>query len=78
MAQITAEMMQMAHRGAKDFIPEGWSVTLLVNPFGGRSQIGNYISDANRQDMIKVLREMADQIERGGDFPALGSPNQQN
>lgn len=31
--------------------------------------IGNYISNANRKDMIKSLRETADRLEKNQDIP---------
>jgi len=44
----------------------GWCVfTFSFGPGG----IGNYISNANREDMVKALREMADNLENGGVFP---------
>ncbi|MGV3588580.1 MAG: hypothetical protein ACO1OF_16360 [Adhaeribacter sp.] len=35
----------------------------------GPGGVGNYLSNANREDMIKALREMADALEQGKVFP---------
>ena len=43
---------------------------LLVFDFGAPGT-GNYISNANREDMIKSLRETADRLEKNQDIPAL-------
>lgn len=34
--------------------------------------ISNYVSNADRADMIKALRETADRLERGQDNPTKG------
>jgi hypothetical protein len=39
---------------------------LLTFPFNSPN-ITNYVSNANREDMIKALRETADRLERGED-----------
>jgi len=42
---------------------------ILVFPFnGGSGSAAHYISNANREDMIKVLREKADVLEAKGDI----------
>jgi hypothetical protein len=46
---------------------------LLVFEFGN-DQSGNYISNVNREDMIKVLRETADRLEKRQEIPpAIGT-----
>lgn len=47
---------------------KGWA--LLVFDFH-ESGIANYISNANRQDMIKLLRETADRIENNEEIPPV-------
>lgn len=42
----------------------GMGVALFVFPFGEYGNIG-WISNANREDMIKVLRDHADHLEHG-------------
>lgn len=34
--------------------------------------IGNYVSNAKREDMIKALRETADRLEKNQDIPVAG------
>ncbi len=48
-------------------LPKEFGFALIVFPFynGG---ISNYISNAERSDMIKALRETADRIERNQDI----------
>jgi hypothetical protein len=53
----------------KEFEPK-MGFCLLVFPFGNPG-IGNYIGNADRSDMIKVLRETADRLEANEDIPAV-------
>lgn len=46
----------------------GW--TLLVFPFGDAKGMADYISNADRESMITVLRRMADKLERDEIMPA--------
>ena len=48
----------------------GWGFALLVFPFGDPG-ISNYISNAQRGDMITALREAADRLEKNEDIPAI-------
>jgi hypothetical protein len=43
---------------------------LLLFEFG-EPAIANYVSNANRQDIIKTLRETADRLEKSEDMPAV-------
>jgi len=45
---------------------------LLVFEFG-KPGIGNYISNAQRSDMIQALRETADRLEKNQDIPPAGA-----
>lgn len=45
---------------------------LVVFEFG-ESETGNYISNADRLDMIKVLRATADRLEKRQDIPPAAS-----
>lgn len=47
---------------------EGFGFALIVFPFGD-SGTSNYISNAERKDMIKALRETADRLELNEDIP---------
>ncbi len=49
-------------------IPKEFGFALLVFPFHSPG-ISNYISNAQRDDMIKALRETADRLEKRQDFP---------
>ena len=49
-------------------LPEDFGFTLLVFKFNNPGE-SNYISNANRQDMIKALRETADRLEKQEDYP---------
>lgn len=51
----------------KSQIP-GFGFTLLVFEFGDETMMSNYISNANRQDMIKALKEMINVLEDHKDF----------
>ena len=47
---------------------------LIVFEFGEGNKAGDYISNGNREDMIKALRETADRLEANEDIPpAVGS-----
>lgn len=55
----------------KDNIGEkGWA--LLVFDFN-QPGIANYVSNANREDMIKMLRETADRLENNEDIPEISN-----
>lgn len=43
-------------------LPKGYGFALLVFKFG-KAGTTNYISNAEREDMVKALRECADRIE---------------
>jgi len=59
-------MQKMADSVLK-FLPKDFGCTILVFPYE-RPEIANYISTANRQDMIKHLRDTADRLEQREDF----------
>lgn len=50
------------------FNKEEIGFALLLFEFNN-PDIGNYISNANRKDMIKSLRETADRLEKNQDIP---------
>lgn len=65
--QFTADLMQVvAQNMTKTFRPFNMGFTLIVFPFGNPG-ISNYVSDANRDDMIKALRKTADRLEKNQD-----------
>jgi hypothetical protein len=49
--------------------PAGWGFALLFFEFNGGKE-SSWISNANRADMVKMLREMADKLE----LDAAGGP----
>lgn len=48
-------------------LPSDMGFTVLVFPLGNVGE-SNYISNANRSDMIKALREIADRLEKREDY----------
>jgi hypothetical protein len=64
------ELMRIVARGISEVFP-GMAFTLLLFPLNAPG-ISNYISNANRDDMVKALRETADRLERGEEIPAGG------
>jgi len=59
-------MQEMANR-VKELLPKDLGFTILVFPFN-EPGVSNYISNANRSDMIKALRETAERLEKKEDF----------
>jgi hypothetical protein len=57
----------------QEMLPEGLGFTLIVFPFGEDKTLTNYISNAQRADMIACLRETADRIEKNR---TVNTPNQ--
>lgn len=49
-------------------MPKGFALVVFEFHEPG---IGNYISNANREDMIKALRETADRLENNETIPAI-------
>ena len=46
-----------------DQMPKGWGFALLIFSFGEQGFM-NWVSNAQRADMIKALRECADRLEK--------------
>jgi hypothetical protein len=47
-------------------MPAGWGFALILNSLNdGANGLMTYLSNMRREDMIKMLREMADKLERG-------------
>lgn len=59
--------MQKMAKAVEKFLPKEFGFTLLVFPFNTPGT-SNYISNANRADMIKAMRESADRLEKKQDF----------
>lgn len=69
--QILEKAMQAIAGAVKDTFNEtvGQMGYALIVFDLGRPGIGNYISTAQRGDMIKALRETADRLEKNQDIP---------
>jgi len=59
-------MSKMANK-VKAMLPKDFGFALLVFPFS-KPGISNYISNANRSDIILAMREAADRLENKQDF----------
>lgn len=59
-------MQKMAEAVIK-MLPKDFGCTILVFPYH-KANVANYISTANREDMIKHLRDTADKLEQRQDF----------
>jgi hypothetical protein len=64
------ELMRIVGDGISEVFP-GMGFTLLIFNFNAPG-VSNYISNANRADMVKALRETADRLERREEIPAGG------
>lgn len=63
-------MQQMGKRVA-EMLPSDFGFAILVFPLGSGGE-SNYISNADRSDMIKALRETANRLENKEDY---GTPD---
>lgn len=54
--------MQGIAKTVKAMVPEGWGFAVLCFSYG-EGGFMNWVSNAQRADMIKALREMADKLE---------------
>lgn len=59
--------MQKIAEAVTKMLPKDFGCTILVFPYH-RADVANYISTANREDMIKHLRDTADRLELRQDF----------
>lgn len=53
--EIESKLRELAHRVGDD-MPEGWGFALLLFSYGEKGNLF-YISSAQRDDIIKVMRE---------------------
>ncbi|RXG32018.1 hypothetical protein [Leeuwenhoekiella marinoflava] len=67
---LTGDLMRTLISACKSVLPEGWGITILTYQHN-KPGIANYISDSERADMIKMLRETADRLENKQDFPSV-------
>ncbi|MCK4525950.1 hypothetical protein KAW18_01160 [candidate division WOR-3 bacterium] len=52
------------------FFP-GWGFTLVIFKFNEKG-VSSYVTSAERETMIKSLKEMVEQLEKNQDFPTSG------
>lgn len=64
---MSKEAMQKMADDIKKILPSDLGFALIVFPFKDVG-VGNYISNACREDMIEALRETADRLEKNQDF----------
>ncbi len=64
---MSAKAMNKMADKVKAMIPKEFGFTILVFPFNNPGT-ANYVSNAQRPDMIKALRETADRLEKKEDF----------
>ena len=63
-SEETRKAMQHLGDKVKSSLPEGWGFALLVFETGKEDHAVNYISSADRQDMVTVLQTGVNQISR--------------
>jgi len=62
----TESVMQELARFVDGELPEGWVFVILAFPFGGEPGARvNYVSSANRDDMIRAMKEFLERNESG-------------
>ena len=68
----TDECMREIARNIESKTGKKYGFAVLVFPFGNKERTAHYISNSNREDMIKALREKADVLEQKQDIPSGG------
>jgi len=66
--KIEQELRRQAIFITRDFPGLGFALIVFEHYKPG---ISNYISNSNREDMVKALRETADRLEKNQDIPAI-------
>ena len=64
---MSGQAMKKMGKMIEKMLPKDFGYAVLVFPFHNLG-VGNYISNAQREDMIKALRETADRLEKKQDF----------
>lgn len=64
---MSKQAMKKMAESVEKMLPKDFGFTILVFPFNNPG-VSNYISNANRNDMIKAMREAADRLESKQDF----------
>lgn len=73
LAKVSGEGMRSLAKKIEDFIDKKHVGYALIVFGVSEPGISNYISNCQREDMIKALRETADRLERKQDFPTLNA-----
>lgn len=63
------DITSWAIKAAIDQLPPKTCVVLLFTPFGAGMGTGQYASNAKRDDIINLLRETADRLDRNEGNP---------
>lgn len=66
--QIDGAQMRILATIVTNNLPKGLGFCLLTFETGDSDTPSNYISNCEREDMIKALRETADRLEKNSDF----------
>jgi hypothetical protein len=64
---MSKQAMKKMAESIEKMLPKEFGFTILVFPFSNPS-VANYVSNANRNDMIKALKEAAFRLEDKQDF----------
>lgn len=70
--QLSGEQMRSLGQAIKEVLPKELAFALLVFPIG-EPGIANYISNANREDMIKAIEETVERLKKGQTFDTPNS-----
>lgn len=71
-AMMSEQLQQTARYIQQNTLPEDWAFLVCMAPFNqagvadGDIGVALYVSNANREDAIKMLRETADNLEKQG------------
>ncbi len=68
MELVSANKMRELANHVKSEIPTGLGFCIIIFPMDTSDGIYNYISNAERESMVKALRIKADQLESGMPF----------
>lgn len=64
---MSKEAMGKMAESVQKMLPKDFGFMILVFPFDNPG-VSNYISNAQREDMVKALREAANRLENKEDF----------
>lgn len=70
---VTSNLMSKMGGEITKQLPKNTGFALIVFPFGDKNKFSNYISNAQRADMIKALRETANRLDHKQDFSSPSS-----